>query len=261
MDARTHTPPAMRSLHVLIAEPDDFMARLLERLLANEGHRTSRATDGHQALALAMQGGFDLLLLDVEHQGFDGFALVGELRQQEAGGGKHLPVIALTSDPQNADRQRYLTAGMDDRLSRPIQVTALRDAIGRAMATSPAPAPPHSDLIDYTVFLAASGGDQKHLADLCQVFLQGLPEYLSEVRDSFASGDASKLKRSAHRLAGMISAASTKAAAVASQIENRAGVARLDEILPLIEQLTVMVEAIVADIKTLSAQVLGLSRH
>jgi PAS domain S-box-containing protein len=123
--------PAPTPLHVLLAEDDEFSARFMERLLARGGHRVRLAKDGREALSLAEEGGFDLLLLDVHMPELDGFAVVGAIRERERAAGGHLPVIALTARSRKEDRERCLAAGMDDFLTKPVTAAALLASIDR----------------------------------------------------------------------------------------------------------------------------------
>ena len=89
--------PAAAPLHILVAEDNEINAQLLERLLARRGHRVRLANNGREALALAEEGGFDLLLLDVHMPELDGFQVIRAVRERERSAGGHLPVIALTA--------------------------------------------------------------------------------------------------------------------------------------------------------------------
>src|SRR5262249_52925513 len=88
---------AAAPLQILLPEDDEFSAQLMEKLLARRGHRVRLASNGREALALAGQGGFDLMLLDVHMPELDGLAVVRGIRERERAAGGHLPVIALTA--------------------------------------------------------------------------------------------------------------------------------------------------------------------
>ncbi len=134
--------PAPPPLRILVAEDNDFNAQLLEGLLTRRGHTVRLAPNGREALALAEQGGFDLLLLDLHMPELDGFQVVRAVREREGAAGGHLPVIALTARSRQEDRDRCLAAGMDDFLAKPIGPAELVAAIDRALAGRPAPRPP-----------------------------------------------------------------------------------------------------------------------
>src|SRR5207244_11333900 len=110
---------------------------LMEQLLVRRGHRVRLASNGREALSLAEEDAFDLLLLDVHMPELDGFGVIGAVRERERSAGGHLPVIALTARSRKEDRDRCLAAGMDDFLAKPIQAADLLAAIDRVVGASP----------------------------------------------------------------------------------------------------------------------------
>jgi CheY-like chemotaxis protein len=125
---------ATTAMHVLLAEDDEFSGRFLEQLLARHGHRVRLTTNGREALSLAEEGVFDLLLLDIHMPELDGFGVVGAIRERERAAGGHLPVIALTARSRKEDRERCLAAGMDDFLTKPVAAVELLAAIDRLVS-------------------------------------------------------------------------------------------------------------------------------
>src|SRR5262249_38137703 len=146
------------ALHILVAEDNEFNAQLLEQLLGRRGHRVRLAGDGREALRVAAEGGFDLLLLDVHMPELDGFQVVQAIRQRERSPGGHLPVIALTARARKEDRERCLAAGMDDFLAKPIQAADLWAALDRVVTARHPVGAAGPALLDPRVLLAACGG-------------------------------------------------------------------------------------------------------
>src|SRR5207244_12851942 len=95
------------------------------------GHRVRLASNGREALALAGQGAFDLMLLDVHMPELDGIEVVRGIRERERVAGGHLPVIALTARSRREDRDRCLAAAIADFLTKPISAADLLAAIDR----------------------------------------------------------------------------------------------------------------------------------
>src|SRR5262249_15156953 len=89
--------PSSFPLHILVAEDNELSAQVLEESLVRQGHRVRLVGNGREALGLAEQGGFDLLLLDVHMPELDGFQVVKAVREREVTAGGHLPIIALTA--------------------------------------------------------------------------------------------------------------------------------------------------------------------
>jgi predicted ATPase/signal transduction histidine kinase/CheY-like chemotaxis protein/GAF domain-containing protein/HPt (histidine-containing phosphotransfer) domain-containing protein len=240
--------PAAASLYMLVAEDDEFSAQLMERLLVRRGHRMRRVSNGREALTLAGEGVFDLLLLDVHMPELDGFEVVQAIRERERTVGGHLPVIALTARSRKEDRERCLAAGMDDFLTKPIRPAELLAAIDR-LAFAPGfsrpvhPATAESvSLLDPVAVLSACGDDEETLRVMCRAFQTYLPDSLAEVDDALRDQDAPRLREAAHKLGTLLFAFSTAAGDLASALEDHAGQGHLEEALPLVKQIEVMAQ-------------------
>jgi PAS domain S-box-containing protein len=137
-DADRTVPPAglARRMRVLIAE-DDVVSRLaVRRMVTRLGHEPQAVDSGIAALAALGRERFDCLLLDIQMPGLDGLQTVARVREREAAaGGPRLPVVALTAHSMRGDRERFLAAGMDDYLSKPLEFEALRRVLDRLAAT------------------------------------------------------------------------------------------------------------------------------
>jgi CheY-like chemotaxis protein/HPt (histidine-containing phosphotransfer) domain-containing protein len=222
------------------------------------------ATDGREALGLVGESAFDLLLLDLHMPELDGFQVIGAIREWERSAGGHLPVIALTARSQKEDRERCLAAGMDDYLSKPVRSAELFAAIDR-LVSAPSPEGEKSEgantdrvdrtsLLDPVVLLAACGGDGEGLREMCQDFQTYAPPRLAEVADALRDEDAPRLREAAHKLCGLLSAFSTVAGNVASNLEDQAARGRLDEARPLAGQLETMAGELMQQVGSLSLE-------
>jgi two-component system, sensor histidine kinase and response regulator len=248
--------PAAALLRILVAEDNEFNAQLLERLLARRGHRVRLANNGRQALELAEEGVFDLLLLDVHMPELDGFQVVQAIRERERSTGGHLPVIALTARARQEDRERCLAAGMDDFLAKPIQAADLWVATERVKGYRAPAGRPGPGLLDPRVVLAACGGDAATLEDICQVLRARLPEHLTAVQEALRERDAIRLREAAHKLCGTVAAFSTAVGAVASDLEDQAARGQLEDAWPLVEQLEAMTLELIQQVDGLSIEAL-----
>jgi CheY-like chemotaxis protein len=248
--------PATAPLRILVAEDNELNAQLLEQLLVRRGHQARLASDGREALSLAEDGGFDLLLLDVHMPELDGFQVVQAVRERERTAGGHLPVIALTARSREEDRQRCLAAGMDDFLAKPIQAANLWAAIDRTARARPPGGAAGPALLDPRVLLAACGGDAAILDSICRTLRARLPDHLRAVQDAFRDADAPRLREAAHKLCGMVTAFSTVAGRVASELEDRAAQGQFEEAGPLVRQLETMAQDLMRVVGELSMETL-----
>ena len=229
---------AASPLHILVAEDNEFNAQLLEQLLVRRGHRVRLASNGREALALAEEQAFDLLLLDVHMPELDGFQVVQAVRERERTSGGHLPIIALTARSRKEDRERCLAAGMDEFLTKPIRAADLWAAIDRVMGACP---PGRTD------GSARPAGNLGRLRRRCRhpgedlSGVPGLPAGSSESRSRRPAGSRrARLREVAHKLCGMVAAFSTVAGGVASQLEDCAAQGQIEEAQPLVEQIDSM---------------------
>jgi two-component system, OmpR family, copper resistance phosphate regulon response regulator CusR len=106
---------------ILIAEDETRIASFLVKGLRANGFATTVATDGHDAVALAGSGDFDLLILDLGLPGRDGFDVLGELR----GRGSKIPVVILTARDSVRDTVAGLEGGADDYITKPFSFEEL----------------------------------------------------------------------------------------------------------------------------------------
>jgi signal transduction histidine kinase/CheY-like chemotaxis protein len=126
-----------RALSVLVAEDNPVNQKLLESLLRSAGHRVELARDGLQAFEAWRRGAFDLILMDVQMPHWDGFEVTRRIRQRERSTGEHIRIVALTAQALDGDRERCLSAGMDDYLSKPVSRTRLLELLDSVDRSQP----------------------------------------------------------------------------------------------------------------------------
>jgi CheY-like chemotaxis protein len=115
---------------ILLAEDNLVNQRLAVRFLEKDGHEVVVASNGEEAVAAWLRQPFDLILMDLQMPKMDGFEATLKIRSAETGA-VHIPIVALTAHAMNGDRERCLSAGMDDYLSKPIRPSDLRDIVLR----------------------------------------------------------------------------------------------------------------------------------
>ncbi|WPL18473.1 Aerobic respiration control sensor protein ArcB [Thiorhodovibrio winogradskyi] len=126
-------------LHILGVDDEKTNRLLLSRLLTKQGARVSLAEDGSAALAVlqAPDADFDLVLLDIHMPVMDGFATTAAIRRGDAGPRhQRVPILALTATSMGSDHERFLDAGMQGHVAKPVEIVELTKAIREVVAKS-----------------------------------------------------------------------------------------------------------------------------
>lgn len=117
------------SARVLVVEDNDKNMKLFRDVLRATGYRTLEATTGAQAVELATEHAPDLVLMDIQLPDFDGVEALSRLRAVART--SSIPVLALTAQAMHGDRERFLEAGFDGYLAKPVDVVELLAAVKR----------------------------------------------------------------------------------------------------------------------------------
>jgi CheY-like chemotaxis protein len=140
-EQRVCTPPivtaATTPLRVLLAEDVPENQELVIELLRKWGYSVAVASNGRQAVEMFESEAFDLVLMDIQMPDMGGMEALDLIREKEKSTGGHTPVIALTAHAMKGDRERYLKAGMDGYVSKPIRAEELLQTIQRTVLSSP----------------------------------------------------------------------------------------------------------------------------
>ncbi|TDP48288.1 PAS domain S-box protein [Zavarzinia compransoris] len=121
-----------KSLNILVAEDHPYNQKLMVARLGTAGHRVTLANDGVEAVEKARQQVFDLILMDVRMPEMDGIQATAEIRKLPPPHG-NVPIIAVTAHAMRGDRERYIEAGMDDYVSKPVDFTALFQVVQKVL--------------------------------------------------------------------------------------------------------------------------------
>jgi two-component system, cell cycle response regulator DivK len=114
---------------ILLVEDNELNMKLLRDVLAASGYRTLEATTGGEALHLAAEHGPDLVLMDIHLPDGDGIQALLRMRADERTAA--IPVLAVTAQAMRDDRERFLAAGFDDYISKPVNVRELIGTVRR----------------------------------------------------------------------------------------------------------------------------------
>lgn len=123
-----------RKLRILAAEDNHINQTILMAMVEKAGHRIDMVNDGVEAVAAVLRSPYDLVLMDVQMPVMDGITATGKIRELPDAV-NHIPIIAVTANAMMGDREKYLAAGMNDYVTKPINPKRLFAAITRCIGS------------------------------------------------------------------------------------------------------------------------------
>ncbi|MHB1015535.1 MAG: response regulator [Desulfurivibrionaceae bacterium] len=132
-DAATDQP-RRNVMNILIAEDNPVNQKLLRLMLEMHGHHVQMTADGKEAVAVFQSEAVDLILMDVQMPGMNGFEATAIIRELEKNSGKHVPIIAVTAHVLPGYKEECLNAGMDNYLAKPFRMQELFLTIEETLA-------------------------------------------------------------------------------------------------------------------------------
>ncbi|TVR11707.1 MAG: response regulator, partial [Planctomycetota bacterium] len=205
----------LAGLHILMAEDNRTNQKVAKLLLTRLGATDIRiADDGSAAVEAVARSRPDLVLMDVQMPGMDGFEATEAIRNAEARDGlSRLPIIALTANAMAGDRERCLAAGMDDYVSKPLRAPDLQAAVNNCLLPKDSHPPANSENSSTSSNKDLPMINPDTLAELRELAGEDCPslyvdmqnemsQRLSSIRTAHASGDCTGLREATHSLKG-----------------------------------------------------------
>ena len=233
-DDRPSSSP-LPPLHILVAEDNAINQKVAIGLLEKLGCSALAVANGREVLQALELVSYDIIFMDCQLPELDGYKTTMEIRQREAGQSnesrRRAYIIAMTSYAVEGAREKCLAAGMDDYISKPVQLNALENVLLRAIGHIARPTPPdaHGDRpnIDpaaLAVLRQLRRPDRPDpVAELIDLFVQDTPKRLKEMHDAAAQHDATALAAAAHNLRGCASSiGAVKIASLCKRLEEHA---------------------------------------
>ena len=201
-EAPEDEPVAVESRRVLLAEDGAINQQVAVRLLEERGHSVVVVNNGRAAVEQVAAQPFDVVLMDVQMPEMDGLEATATIRRAEAQTSGHIPIVAMTAHAMKGDRDRFLAAGMDGYVAKPVRphelyaaVEGLHSALGRETASADVS-------FEWDAALERVGGDEAMLRDLAEMFFAECPKLMQQIREHIAGADGPELRRAAHTLKG-----------------------------------------------------------
>ena len=266
--ATTGTHRAARQARILLAEDNEVNQIVAAETLTKAGFDCDIVADGRQAVEATGTNAYDAVLMDCQMPEMDGMQATAAIRKREADSGaqgkpvRPLPIIALTANALNGDREMCLRAGMDEYLSKPLNPRELISTLNRLVAgrdlapsgNAPAPlggsAPDPESSFNLAQLLERCMGDIEFRDRLLARFPEQAVSAMRRIAEALASGNAQQVTRAAHGLKGTAANLSaSRVLGIASEIEVLGKADRLAQIDPLLSSLQAELDRCAATVR------------
>ena len=245
--------------NILVVEDNIINQRVSTKVLEKRGYTVVLARTGKECLDRLGDQSFDLILMDVQMPEMDGLEATDAIRTMEKGTGNHVPIVAMTAHAMKGDAERFLQAGMDAYISKPIQAPRLFEIIDDLLTTHPQSQITDSSKtvpsvgVDLEAALAQVGGDLDLLKEIALLFCEDGPLMLEEIRRSIDSGDSKALAHHAHTLKGAVgNFGATDAGELAKQLELMDRHKDLTQASATFAQLATRIESLISSLSALA---------
>jgi CheY-like chemotaxis protein len=130
-ESDTNDAESLSRIHALLVEDNAVNRLVASEYLKRAGCEVDVATHGHEAIDRCRRNIYDIVFMDCQMPEMDGFEATRMIRSQQVGSTWRVPIVALTANAMDQDREHCLAAGMDDFLIKPANQTAICDVLRR----------------------------------------------------------------------------------------------------------------------------------
>jgi len=196
-------------LKILLVEDNDLNALLAKKVLSDWNWHVEVAENGFTALEKAKQNGFDVVLMDIQLPGMDGYETTRRIRSEFQAPQKNVPIIAMTAHAMVGEEEKCLEAGMDGYISKPFEPEKLYSKILTALNLkgkepelpflniSEKPVAKHTDL---TYLNGIANGSDDFIVQMLTIFIEQIPRSLELMKKALENKDWNSLRLIVHKI-------------------------------------------------------------
>lgn len=198
------------ALNILLAEDNLVNQEVTSGMLTKRGHKVTIAPNGEEAVKAVGGKVFDMVLMDVQMPVLNGYEATQKIRQIEASTGEHIPIIGLTANAMDGDREKCLDAGMDDYISKPVHIKDLLEIITRIKKADYCQQNEGPNKINEKpgvnagLLLEKFDGDKDQLLKCLGLLEIELPAFFQAVESGICTQGIKELKAACHDFRGMM---------------------------------------------------------
>ena len=218
-------------LHVLLVEDSAANQRVGAGMLEKLRHTVTIVPDGAAAVEACAAARFDVILMDLQMPGMDGYEATRAIRRRERDEDtSKTPIVALTARASSGNEELCMAVGFDGYLSKPYRLRELVDAIAAVVSAAgpaaareaPSTAPISETRLDWQAALETVDGDRELLGRMIEGFVGQQPALVTELRKALTAGDLPVVQRVAHTIGGSLrSFDGARVVALANDLEDR----------------------------------------
>lgn len=190
-------PVSFVNARVLVAEDNPMNRRITELLLSAWGIDTEMVENGVEALNVLKNWNFDLVFMDIQMPEMDGYETAQKIRQELK---SEIPIIAMTAHVLSGEREKCLSYGMNDYLSKPLNERELYEKLIRFLFDKMVKTTDAPLQINMEYLGEISSGTPGYLKELAQIFLEQLPKELLALQQAIATDNQKEAARIAHSM-------------------------------------------------------------
>ncbi len=191
---------------ILLAEDNVVNQKVAVRQLDKLGYHADVVANGREAIQALARIPYELVLMDCQMPEMDGYEATAQIRSLE-GVASRTKIVAMTANALEGDRERCLSAGMDDYISKPVRAEELAKALERMFAASDrdreCDAPSVSPPVDIDRVYESMGEEPEELHDILNTYLKEMSQNVAQLNAAIESGDVNKIGEIAHNCAGV----------------------------------------------------------
>jgi len=252
----------IRGARILLVEDNEINQQIADEILTAAGFKISIANDGKEGVQALDQSDFDAILMDIQMPVMDGYTATREIRKNDRF--KDLPIIAMTANAMIQDREEALSAGMNDHVSKPIDIEELFSALLRWVKPrehtdfdndAPQPLPeikkedvdiPELKGIDTKSGITRVGGNKKLYQKILIKFHSDYREMTQQIIDAIEQGDQKLSQRLAHTVKGVSgNIGAGELQEIAAQLESAIKDGKIDEAKALIPSFEIQLKEVI----------------
>jgi|GEM_PF-324928 len=255
-------------MRILLVEDNIINQKVAQSILSKLGLDADIANNGTEAIKILERTDYDLVFMDVQMPDLDGFEATRIIRKPNSAVRKHdIPVIAMTAHAMEGDRERCIEAGMDDYISKPIEIESLIGLLNRYSVKSNEEkhigdtsseeknSTEGLPVFDSEAFMERVLNDVKIASYIIGIFLENAPRMITGLKDSVEKGDIASISSCAHSLKGSsANLGGVALSGLANEIEAAAKAEEINTIQAMFPEVERHFELLVAELKGFEAE-------